>query len=483
MPPRLLALAVLALACQPPKPGDDADPPDPSTSSDPTTPVEQTTPPTTPPTDTVPVDVDIGDVTDLRLCETGGVVYLLASNGSDVYVDRTDDFGASWLPAPGRATHGGGGPVYSPQLACEGDVVVVAWEDERDGSLGNHQIYANRSDDGGATFLGQDLLLEDDPDGLTMSLAPAVALAGGVAHVAWADNDAGAYDILVASSGAGGASWSAPVRLDSDGPGQAYSARPQIATSRDGTHVWVAWEDARDGASDIRFTASHDQGRTFRTDRRMDDDAPGAADSFEPRLCTDGGERVSVVWHDRRNGEADVYASLSDSAGDDFLSTDLRLDSDPPGEGTSLFPDCAMDGATVHVVWEDRRVPDGAFDAYHRTLTGGLYGDETRLNAGVALGAANAQQAAVAVDGGTVLAAWADARAADEGTGWADVYGAFADRGAGFGGEVLLSDAYAEGASYKAELQVVAASGWWLAAWIDGRGGGNEVLVRQGLLP
>ena len=133
---------------------------------------------------------------------------------------------------------------WKVDLACNEFGAFVVWEDIRDGELENHQIYFNRSLDGGETFLAEDLRIEaSDPDGDTMSLEPSIAAAGERLSIAWYDNLNGAYDILHARSSDAGATFSDAVRLDSDLPGDAYSARPHVLLGGD-ADVWATWGGA-----------------------------------------------------------------------------------------------------------------------------------------------------------------------------------------------------------------------------------------------
>src|SRR2546425_948717 len=84
---------------------------------------------------------------------------------------------------------------------------------------------------------------DDASDGTAMSLGPRIAADGQDVYVTWFDGRDGAYDIYVQASHDGGATWmEAPVRVDEDTPGSAYSASPRLAV--DGQRVAIVWEDS-----------------------------------------------------------------------------------------------------------------------------------------------------------------------------------------------------------------------------------------------
>ena len=207
------------------------------------------------------VDIDPSG-SGVRLCAVpAGDLYVLwadarrdpTSDALDLWMNHSVD-GVSWLEAPVRVNGGPAGGVWNPQLACSDDGVFVVWESDRDGDSGNHQIHFNTSTDGGQTFFPDDVLLESDPDGFSMSIDPQITVQGSDLYVVWSDNANGAYDIFGSSSSDLGNSFRPHVRIDSDDPaGSAHSGRPQVAFGRDSLDIRVVWEDARDGQLDIWF--------------------------------------------------------------------------------------------------------------------------------------------------------------------------------------------------------------------------------------
>jgi len=396
-----------------------------------------------------------------------------------VWLNRSTDLGLTWLQAAVPVSHGDGN-VFAPKVACNSTGTFVVWEDDRDGQLAYHQIYFNRSLDGGATWEAEDKLLEsNDPDGLTYSQGPSIAIAGTDLYVAWFDNVNGAYDIYVAASSDAGNEWRNPVRVNSDEPaGSAFSAWP-VLDATPGGRVYSAWQDSRSGASDIYFGRSENAASDFKPDERIDGgDAPGEWDSFPPQIASDGGNNIYVVWHDARNGEGrDIFFNYSGNAGADWLANAVRLDSDNAGFFDSERPRLTVSGTTAHVVWHDNR--NGGFDVFYRTIEGGTPGDEEiRVNTDAA-GFANSLNPIVTYseDTNTVLVAWEDGRAEAEtgaDNGYNDLYYNFST-GAAFQEVDLRVDAMAPGESWKTQLQAHAFGNLAYYVWLDGRAGDADV--------
>ena len=128
---------------------------------------------------------------------------------------------------------------------------------------------------------------------------------------------------------------------------------PRMAADGNG-HVYVVWEDTRNGNSDIYFNYSSDYGATWLTsDIRLDKDTPGAGDSNYPQIACDSNRHVYVVWEDERNGSADIYYNYSSDYGATWQSTDKKLSSiayAPPPQ----FPRIACDNSGhVYVAWDN----------------------------------------------------------------------------------------------------------------------------------
>jgi hypothetical protein len=178
------------------------------------------------------------------------------------------------------------------------------------------------------------LTYDDSISYQTMGGAWDVAISGSAVHVAWYDRRDGGYEIYYKRSDDYGTNWGPDTRMTSD---TVYSGYPAIAASGQSVHLcWVQGIDARGD--------SHDQ--------------------IQYRRSTDGG----VTW--------EPQVQLSGSTG---------------GYYGGWFPCVAVEGANVHVAWEDDREGDDRI-FYRRSTNNGLsWGFETNLR--TSLGTVNASLA------------------------------------------------------------------------------------------
>ncbi len=133
-------------------------------------------------------------------------------------------------------------------------------------------------------------------------------------YAAWVDSRNGHYDIYVARSTDGGATWLASAKVNDDA-GDSAQYEPSIAIGTDGT-LYLAWTDECTGDADIYVTRSTDGGDTWSTNVQANDDRNAAAQS-EPSLLYGGSNTLYLAWRDKRNiGTGGIYFARSSDGGD-----------------------------------------------------------------------------------------------------------------------------------------------------------------------
>lgn len=403
----------------------------------------------------------------------------------DVWMNTSENGGENWLDTPIPVKQGNGG-ASGLDVQCLGKNVFVTWEDDRDGNTKYQNIYFNRSEDGGESWLPEDIAVDNDPDGLSISLAPQMLIARDGEErptllISWFDQLAGPPDVYMSNSRNIGDTWQPPVRVSGrreEGAGVAWSGNPLVSYS--GGRVHVLWEDMRNqGRQDIYYASSGNRGNGFLPEKRIDvGDDEGDNHSFHPRVASEGDE-VYIVWSDWRSGDArDIFYNYSADAGQTWLTEAKRLDSlDSPGFSESFNPEIVMKDGVAHVAWQD--ATDGAFDIYYRQIVGGEPGEtEIRADKDEA-GQGNSADPKIAIDGSVVVVSWEDFRD-DGGEGYNELYYNYLDLAEGegepqFKDEDFRLDSTFKGTSFALEHTTIVRGGVVHTTWIEGRNGSEDI--------
>ncbi len=274
-------------------------------------------------------------------------------------VRRTNDGGRTWAKtAVGVGSNLAAFPTATGAAVLSDGTFVTLWleraiskpegagESDGDGRMALHAVTAAPGADWFRRSVKVADLIDDYPhSGSFYSLAHD-ATSGATRdrlYAAWTDRSAGQRSqIRISRSADRGATWSAPVTVNTDGPASAPEARddylPTVAVNKDGV-VGVFWR--RRGRSEeqaeVWFAASRDGGTTWLPPGRVS--APGGAVA--------GGL---------------VKASLRPT--DDGLSATSRVDKHFKGGDTSGL--AADANGTFHLFWSDQR--SGIGQTYSATV-------------------------------------------------------------------------------------------------------------------
>ena len=168
------------------------------------------------------------DFGGLAAVAVGDAVYLAYSDDREgvhnVYFTRSADGGLTWPADDVRLDHAPDGvPTSSLALAADGPRIYVAWHDGRDGT--GSDTYMASSTDGGETWSASDAGVSHGPD---VSAAVQIACSGSSVYAVWQDDRNGFLDIYANRSLDGGITWlPADRRLDTDAAGAASSQAPR----------------------------------------------------------------------------------------------------------------------------------------------------------------------------------------------------------------------------------------------------------------
>lgn len=404
-----------------------------------------------------------------------------AGVGADVWFQTSFDRGASWRTnavrvstyAPGTAD------AQNVRICCSGLLVYAAWLDNR---TGRYEPHFNRSVDGGNTWLAADVRLNLPLAGTTSAFLGSldVCCDNNTVVVVWTDDRHDVlggivtYDVFAARSIDGGSSFGTDSRVNTNGIGT-LPAPPTPRVCCEGANVYVAWADERAGAGDpdVRFNRSTDNGTTWQpADVRLDQDA-GTAFLDRVDICCDGGN-VYVAWQDLRNGGSDVYTRSSSNNGVSFAATEVRVNQNAAGSALASRPDICCEGPRLYVTWtDDRNLGRDVWFNYSTDGGATFQVTDERLDVGTVIGSTPNDEPQICCNGlGQLTVAWPDDRA---GGGVKQIFANFSsDGGATWqaGDTRLDSDAPAVGRSEFASpgpANLCCEGAFFYCAWRDTR--------------
>ena len=236
---------------------------------------------------------------------------------------------------------------------------------------GNGELWLFKSTDQGETFnqvyeMATGPWFEDKEWGTT-DLSPTSPYSNTM-YCSWT-RFAADTDILLIRSTDEGVTWNSPVTV-SDQIGVQGSFP---AVSSDG-ELYIVWRGYGSGGQ-IRFDKSTDGGLTFSTDKIISN----APDSWFPHMTVDlsGGpfhNNIYVVWNDLRNGDDDVFMSISSNSGDTWTPAQ-KINNDPISNGKDQYwPTIAISelGEIVIMFYDTRNTPNNTIiEAYIARSTDG----------------------------------------------------------------------------------------------------------------
>lgn len=263
--------------------------------------------------------------------------------------------GPTLLPTDVRVNESLDAHAEAPSIRADRDHVYVVWMDARHGGW---SIYFNRSTDGGRTWSATDTRVDRSPAAVPSSRWPTVACCGDRLSVVWTDERDGAADIYVNGSADGGLSWRpTDRRLDTDPAGAADSYDPDIACC--GDLVYVVWEDIRRGVEDVYASASPDGGESWPiSDVRLNEGDEVVMPAFNPWVCCDGPE-VYVHWSAENSSQRDIVGRQSPDGGATW-GRERQVNTNPTGTSWSWISSAVVPGGgDVYAVWHDNRSDGG----------------------------------------------------------------------------------------------------------------------------
>ncbi len=342
---------------------------------------------------------------------------------------------------------------------------IITWADRRSGSW---DAYVQRVDAGGA--------VQWNPNGVRIcpethgQQSPQIVSDGARgAIITWADSRGGEYDVYARRVNANGAvQWaSGGVAVCSEPHSQ---QSPQIASDGAGGAI-IVWVDYRRGNYDIFAQRVSGAGAV----RWAPNGAAVCAEPHDqryPEIISDGGGGAIITWVDNRGGSYDVYTQRLNPAGA------VKWAADGTGICTGLqnqvSPQLTSDGAGgAFIAWVDDR--NGDWDIYAQRISAG--GAVQWPPNGVGMCAVILDQVSprLASDAaGGAIVTWADRR-----SGTWDIY---AQRVNAVGAALWARDGIGVCRATQDQFTPQIApdgAGGAIIAWMDSRGGNNDIFAQR----
>jgi hypothetical protein len=240
---------------------------------------------------------------------------------------------------------------FAPAIATDrAGGVYVAWPDERGYTTG---IFVNRSLDRGATWMPQDVRIDEGEGGGLMANAVSAASDGenGVV-VVWEEQASTAGRVIMAAvSKDRGASWSAPTRVD-EGKGRGAPMAPRVAfASGRAVVMWTAAVGGINAFAEVWADSSPDGGLTWGEDVLVHEQPGGTAPTMQ--LFSDGSRAATVFEATRRGGTEAIYCVRMQADGT-WVPGKEALTPLTPADGKASAPrlTAGQDG-TLYLVYAD----------------------------------------------------------------------------------------------------------------------------------
>jgi hypothetical protein len=258
------------------------------------------------------------------------------------------------------------------------------------------------------------------------------------------------------------AQWEPDVRLTYNVVTSGTSVNNAWCVAGSGDIVHVVWYSNDEGNYEIYYNRSTNAGINWGADVRLTNDT---TTSYYPSIAVNG-TTVHVVWQDSRNGsKEEIYYKRSTNSGVSW-GEDVRL---TYNYEISNYPSLAVSGSAVHLVWQDFRDGSGGEIYYKCSTNAGVsWGEDMRLtNCPSYLSCPS-----VTVNGQTVHVVWTDFR---DGPAGEIYYKCSTNSGVNWGADTRLTDLPGE-----SKFASVAVSGPAVhVVWTDFRDGNYEIYYKR----
>jgi hypothetical protein len=312
-------------------------------------------------------------------------------------------------------------------------------------------------------LINDDLIGGSDQEELSISID-----ANGNFIIGWQEFRNGDADCFIQRISADGNLIGSNFRINFDAH-MKWQGEPAVAMHSSGSFI-TAWEDRRQGNSDVYVQRFDNNGFPISTNYMANDDGTRTDQRGTAAIVKPDGEFI-VVWEDWRNDWGDIYGQRFNSNGDP-INTNFKVNDDIGGTQYGASIACDSSGNFV-VVWMDGR--NGDWDIYgQRYNTQGVrQGNNFRVNDDATTEVQWAPSVGVGANGSFVIT-WEDQRYDPE----IDIYGQrYNSSGSRIGSNFLVNDVGT--ASQNSPTVAIDPNGNFIITWTDYRTGNYDIYCRR----
>lgn len=247
------------------------------------------------------------------MAAAGGKLYLFYQNGG-LYSSVSSDSANTWSSA---SVVDAAGRNAAPVVDSRGGLTVFY---NTANSIRMARVGLGSRSGFVSALVANAVALQPRAAGYRAGIYPAAGIdAKGTMYVAWADgrNAGHGNDIMLSRSVNNGASWTAPVAVNTDA-GNADQLMPSLSVSKNGA-VSVAWLDTRNDSNNVNYdvymSTSFNGGQSFGPNQRVTEVSSNP--NNDPRTqgtmigdyfaMASGNGVVYTLWTDTRNNNEDIF--------------------------------------------------------------------------------------------------------------------------------------------------------------------------------
>lgn len=296
---------------------------------------------------------------------------------SDIFFARSNDKGKTF----NVTSFTNSVPSYNPWIGTSSNFVYLVFNDggrtttvefpsgEKrlvDLSTGEEELIIGRSEDGGESF--EFINLSDSP-GIT-SWNARIKVSGPNVFVVWNEMVNKESEIFFSVSTDNGKTFSEPINVSNN---TKESIDAGLAVSEN--NIYLIWNQKTPDSIDIFFTKSTDYGNIFSTPINLSNSLSVSAISRDLSIAVSD-EKLFVVWYTDSKENSDVFFTRSLDGGLNF-STHVNLSQ---SDALSKYSQVVVNEKNVYVVWHDYSQGNGDIFLRESTDYGATFGSIKNLS-------------------------------------------------------------------------------------------------------